>query len=318
MTLSFDARETQKQKHSMKRKNKPDLQRTFANALTPRRVLPALAVAAALLPGSRAEATLIDLVTTYPNSGSFAAGTSPGGNNVVYSTIDTLPAGTGVFDPFLTYQKKDVEQGFNTSQGGSGQGFMDDKRVDQWTHDLHLSELAIINHNGVLSYAFELDANETGGGNANKLLSIDDIRIYTSPTDTAASVGDDASLVNSLGTLRYAQNATLGTTANYVLIDASNSEGGHTSGSGSSDMIVYVPTALFAGASGSDFVYFYTINGVHDGTDEGSQGNSGFEEWRAVVNIEEVPDNGSTLALLGLGVLGLGFFAHGRKNVRNA
>jgi len=301
------------------------LRRAIGSLLTSRRVLPSLAAAAVLLPGWRAEATLIDLVTTYPNSGSFPVGTfpvpppPPGGAGAIYATADTLPAGTGVFDPFLTYQgsqAEDVERGFNTSQGGPGQGFMDDKRVDQWTHDLHVGDLAVINKGGQLYYAFELDANEVGNGNNNKLLSIDDIRIYTSPTDTAASVGDDHTLVDSLGVLRYAQNATLGSTANWVLIDASRSEGGHTSGSGSSDMILYVPTSLFGGASGSDFLYFYTVNGAHD-TPDGGTSESGYEEWRAVVNIETVPDTGNTLALLGLGLLGLGVFAH-RKTAKSA
>jgi len=291
------------------------LRRALGSLLTSR-VLPSLAVAAALLPAASAVATEIDLVTTYPSSGTFPAGTYPDPSGAIYSTIDTIPAGTGVFDPFLTYQGPSsggTEQGFNTSQGGPGQGFMDDKRVDQWTHDLHVGDLAVINKDGKLYYAFELDANETGSGNANRTLSIDDIRIYTSPTDTANSVGDDASKVDSLGTLRYAQNAVLGTTENWVLIDASRHEGGHTSGSGSSDMILYVPVALFAGSSPSDYLYFYTLNGAHDPID----GHAGFEEWRAVVNVETVPDTGNTLALLGLGLLGLGCFAH-RKTVKSA
>jgi len=297
-----------------------DPRRAIGSLLTSRRAWSSLAAAAVLLPGSRAEATLIDLTTPPPASGSFAAGTFPAPPPAaIYSTIDTLPAGTGVFDPFLTYQGSqagDVERGFNTSQGGPGQGFMDDKRVDQWTHDLHVGDLAIINKNGQLYYAFELDANETGNGNNNKLLSVDDIRIYTSDTDTANLVQDDPAKVGLLGTLRYAQNATLGVTANWVLIDASRSEGGHTSGSGSSDMILYVPTSFFNGAAGTDFLYFYTVNGAHD-TPDGGTSESGYEEWRAVVNVESVPDTGNTLALLGLGLLGLGCFAH-RKTAKSA
>jgi hypothetical protein len=304
----------------MKQKIRSELKRPFANALPWRRVLPSLAAAAVLLPGATAEATLIDLTTPPPASGSFAAGTFPAPPPAaIYATADTLPAGTGVFDPFLTYQGSqagDVERGFNTSQGGLGQGFMDDKRVDQWTHDLHLGELAIINKGGQFYYAFELDANEVGNGNDNKLLSVDDIRIYTSPTDTANLVQDDPTKVGLLGTLRYAQNATLGVIDNWVLIDASRSEGGHTSGSGSSDMILYVPTAFFAGAAPSDFLYFYTVNGGHDSPDGGTS-ESGYEEWRAVVNVETVPDTGNTLALLGLGLLGLGCFAH-RKTTKSA
>jgi len=272
--------------------------------------MPILAVAAGLLPASTAFGVPLDL-TTPPHppdvSGSFATGTSAGGAGAIYSTIDSHPTGTGVFDPFLSYQAKAVEEGYNTSSGGNGQGFLDTKRVPQWNHDLHVGDLGVTTGpDGKGSfYAFELDANETGNGNIDRLLSIDDIRIYTSSTDTASSVGDDASKIDSLGNLRYAQNASLGVTANWVLIDASRSEGGSTSGSGSSDMILYVPTALFADAASTDFLYFYTINGVNNGAD------AGFEEWRFLTG-PAVPDGGSTLLLLGSALTALGFLA-GRR-----
>ncbi len=303
------------------------LRRLIGNLLTQRRIIPILAVAAGLLPACTAFGIegKLDL-TTPPHppdvSGSFTGGTSAGGAGAIYSTIDTHPTGTGVFDPFLTYQNKGVEEGYNyspTGQGGNGQGYLDTKRVDQWTHDLFVSDLKVVTLDGQKGtfYAFELDANETGNGNINRLLSIDDIRIYTSHSDTANSlVGDNADLVDKLGTLRYAQNASLGVTANWVLIDASKkADGGSTSGSGSSDMILYVPTSLFptTGANAvlpSDFLYFYTINGVHDGAAEGSLGNAGFEEWRAVTGF--VPDGGSTLLLLGSALTALGFLA-GRR-----
>jgi hypothetical protein len=290
------------------------MKKTNAPCLTALRVLPSVAAAAVLLSASSASATLLDLVVPYPNSGSFASGTT--GAGVIYSTINTLPAGTGVFDPFLTYQHKDTEQGFNTSLGGSGQGFMDDKRVAQWTHDLHVGELAVITKDNIQYYAFELDANETGAGNKNKLLSIDDIRIYTSPVDTALLVQNDATKVGLLGNLVYAQNATRGNYANYVLIDASNSEGGQTSGSGSSDMVVYVPKSLFdavPGHAASDYLYFYTINGAHDEADNTVDSEAGFEEWRAVVGTQSVPDSGNTVTLLGLSLLGFGILANGAR-----
>ena len=297
----------------MKKLNKTGpmrLRRVIGNLLTQRRIIPILAVAAGLLPASTAFGVPLDLTTpAHPPdvSGSFASGTT--GAGAIYSTIDSHPTGTGVFDPFLSYQAKAVEEGFNTSSGGNGQGYLDTKRVPQWNHDLHVSDLGVTaGPDGKGSYyAFELDANETGNGNAKRLLSIDDIRIYTSGTDTANSVGDTGS-VDNLGTLRYAQNASLSVTANWVLIDASKKEGGSTSGSGSSDMIVYVPTALFAGADINDFLYFYTINGVHETSD------AGYEEWRALTKV--VPDGGSTLLLLGSSLTALGFLA-GRRGLAN-
>jgi len=299
------------------------LRRVFGNLHIQRRILPILAVAAGLLPASNVFGTEINLVTgTTINGvaattfGSFATGTSAGGQNTRYELIDTIPAGTGVFQPFLSYQRRGTEEGVNTSQGGSGQGFIDDKRVPQWTHDLHLNELGTITRSGVSYYAFELDANETGVGNPNRLLSIDDIRIYTSSSSPFNSIQNDNQLhtaINgdTLGTLRYAQNEPNGT-ANYVLIDASRRTEGSTSGSGSSDMLVLVPQSLFAGAGANDFVTFYTINGVHDEAgDDGS--DAGFEEWRALTGPAAVPDGGSTLLLLGSALIPLGLLRARRE-----
>lgn len=303
------------------------LRRAIGNLHIQRRILPTLAVAAGLLTASSAFGTEINLVTGTAGAvtgGSFPGGTTPAsastgtaGPDAIYELIDTIPAGTGVFLPFLSYQRRGTEEGVNTSQGGSGQGFIDDKRVPQWTHDLHLNDLGTITRNGVSYYAFELDANETGSGNPNRLLSIDDIRIYTSGTDPFNSVANDNVLHqkignDTLGTLRYAQNSTSGTSGNWVLIDASRRTEGSTSGSGSSDMLVLVPTSLFALAGANDFVTFYTINGVHDTAgDDGS--DAGFEEWRALVGAPSVPDGGSTLLLLGSALIPLGLLRARRE-----
>jgi len=269
--------------------------RVIGNLLTQRRILTILAVAAGLLPAPKAFAVPLDLTTT-------ASGTI---NGAIYSTIDNQPTGTGVFDPFLSYQAKGIEEGYNSSQGGPGQGFLDTKRVPQWNHDLTVGDLGVKTITGVDYYAFELDANETGNGNNNRTLSIDDIRIYTtSKHDTVGGA------IDALGTLRYAQNATLGSTANWLLIDASRADGGSTSGSGSSDLIVYVPTSLFPTTgpnpvSPTDYLYFYTINGVNNGAD------AGFEEWKALT--AAVPDGGSTLLLLGSSLTALGFLGGRRR-----
>src|ERR1051325_1687603 len=177
------------------------LRRVIGNLLTQRRFVPILAVAAGLLPASNVFGTEINLVTATTingvaatTSGSFPSGTSAGGQNTIYELIDTIPAGTGVFKPFLSYQHKNTEEGINTSQLGNGQGVLDDKRVPQWTHDLHLNELGTITRSGVSYYAFELDANETGSGQPNRLLSIDDIRIYTSSSNPFTSIANDNQL----------------------------------------------------------------------------------------------------------------------------
>jgi hypothetical protein len=292
------------------------VRRVIGNLTSQRRIIAILAVAAGLLPASKAVGNEINLITPYPGSGSFATGTTVGGAAAVYSTIDTKPTGTGVFDPFLTYQRKGIEEGINTSLLGNGQGVLDDKRVPQWTHDLKLGQLAEYIPG---FYAFELDANETGTGNINRLLSIDDIRIYTSAASPFTTLQNDEKVRAALdgnpadlGDLRYAQNAQAGTTANYVLIDASRSEGGSTSGSGSSDMILLVPTSLFPDrATNPDlFVTFYTLNGAHDAA--GEDAAAGFEEWSAFTSVS-VPDGSSTLLLLGAALIPLGILRARRE-----
>ena len=305
------------------------LRRLVGNLHIQRRILPTLAVAAGLLTASNAVGTEINLVTgttingvAATTSGSFTTGTV--GGPAIYELIDTQPAGTGVFLPFLSYQHKTTEQGVNTSSGGNGQGFLDDKRVPQWTHDLHLGELGTITRNGVSYYAFELDANETGVGQPNRLLSIDNIRIITSVASPFASANNDGDVLAAVngalptGTanhLVYAQNTIPVSTDNYVLIDASRRTEGSTSGSGSSDMLVLVPTALFPNqAANKDlFVTFYTLNGAHDAAgDDGS--DAGFEEWRALTSPTAVPDGGSTLLLLGSALIPLGLLRARRES----
>jgi hypothetical protein len=306
-----------------------DMRRVLGGLHIQRRILPTLAVAAGLVAVSNAFGTEINLVTgttidgvAATTSGSFPTGTSAGGAGTIYELIDTHPAGTGVFQPFLSYQHKGQEEGINTSQLGNGQGVLDDKRVPQWTHDVHVGDLGTITRNGVNYFAFELDANEKGSGNPDRLLSIDDIRIYTSASSPfvggGGTIGNDSqahTAINAdsatLGSLRYAQNEPNGT-ANFVLIDASRRTEGSTSGSGSSDMLVLVPQSLFDLTHPEYFLTFYTLNGVHElAEDDGS--DAGFEEWRYLAGAA-VPDGGSTLLLLGSALIPLGLLRARRES----
>jgi len=259
----------------------------------------ALAAAAVLLPTSGAMATQVDL--TVDSSGTI------GDANFVRA--DTLPAGTGVFKPFLTLQNSPIEQGYNTS----GADVLDTKRVPQWNHDLTKGDLAVVDG----YYVFELDANETGTGSINRLLSVDNIRIYTSPIGAQTDPNPD-----NLGKLRYSLNDPIKDASgnyiidNWVKLDASRFEFGSTSGSGSSDMLVYIPAKYLDAAANSDYVYFYNLNGVHYTADPGTSSDAGFEEWRALTS--SVPDGGNTLALLGSAVTALGFVASRRKMAKQA
>jgi len=171
--------------------------------------------------------------------------------------------------------------------------------------------------NGQSYYGFELDANEPGG--SKSLISVDNIRIYTSATDTTGSVQNNLANLDNLGVLRWALNNPNQAggnfnVANWIRLDAAQENvdaGSNVSngGSGKSDMILYVPASAFAGVQASDYVWMYDLNGVHYDADIDLGTTAGFEEWRAVTGPQaKVLDGGSTLTLLGLALAGMGGF----------
>ncbi len=248
------------------------------------------------------------------------------GGTAVFSDFFTQPAGTGVFEPFLTIDAngqtstttRTIEQGYNTA--GFTALYLDQLRP-QWNRQVRVGDLAQINRGGVLYYAFLLDANEPGG--AKSLISVDNVRIYTSSSDNTALVQNDITKLDLLGTKRWALNDPTknpdGTfnIANWIKLDAAqeNVDAGGISngGSGKSDMIAYIPKTAFGTALPTDYLWFYNLNGVHYSVDKNLASQSGFEEWRAVVNLAppdtqpggNVPDGGVTLVLLAGGLSSL-------------
>jgi hypothetical protein len=275
----------------------------------------ALLAAIVILPSSTAFATELDL------SGSATSGFLTGavGGTAIFSETSTHPAGTGVFDPFLTINSQGnskTEQGYNTD--GHTALYLNQQRPE-WNNLLKVSDLAKINIGGTNYYAFELDANEPSGTERDHspkvLLSVDNIRIYTSSTDNTGAVQSDVSKLETpspLGTLRFALNDPLKSGSNFNITNwvkmAANTDGiadaqGHNGGSGFSDLIVYIPASDFPNLD--DYLFFYNLNGAHFQADVGGDAaEGGFEEWRAVVGVG-VPDDGATAALLGLGLVGL-------------
>lgn len=119
-------------------------------------------------------------------------------------------------------------------------------------------------------YIFSLDINEGGIGR----VSMDEFRIYTGAQDPATLPTTEANLGN-LGTLRYNMNAT---EQNHVLIQSA------ASGSGTSDLFVFVPVVNLQNAASTDQVYLYTAFGEFKYTGEANNSNtwgvdSGDEEW---------------------------------------
>ena len=241
------------------------------------------------------------------------------GGTAVIADYWSQPTGTGVFNPFLTLDangqtstgNKNIESAYNSD--GHNALYLDGLRPS-WNTSLRYGDLATVQISNVNYFAFILDANEPGG--AKSVISIDNIRIYTSATDNTASVKNDITKLNNLGTLRWAMNDPTilpnGSfdIAKWVKLDAAQENinlGYHhpNGGSGMADMIVYIPQAAFAGAFASDYVWFYNLNGVHYKTDSNLAAQAGFEEWSAVVKTTpttSVPDGGMTLVFLGLGL----------------
>jgi hypothetical protein len=223
-------------------------------------------LAAGMLVMNTARATVVNLDTTNPATI----------NGAVFTTSFTQPAGTGVYDPFLTIQNTPWEQGYNGSNGN-----FDTKRVPQWNHEIQFSSMQVTTINGQQYYGFAIDVNEPNGSKAP--ISLDSLSIWTSATlQNSTSTNSQGYFNGSLGTLRYdlGNNSLLYTDRN--------------NGSGQDDISVFVPVSDFAGASSNDYVYLYQ----RWGNTQDSQG--GFEETRLIAGITPVPEMSALFPILGL------------------
>ena len=131
-------------------------------------------------------------------------------------------------------------------------------------------------------FGFAIDVNEPGGNKSD--ISLIGLSLWTSATiQNSTSTDASGNFNGSLGTLRY----DLGD--NIVLYDDKHS------GSGESDINVYIPVSFFAGAQGSDYVYMYQQWGNADAMTEG-----GFEETRLIAGITPIPELSSFFPIVGL------------------
>ena len=199
-------------------------------------------------------------------------------NGALFEVGSIHPAGTGVFEPFLTIQANGTEQGYNATNNN-----FDTKRVPQWNHEIRFSDMTQTTINGTAYYGFAIDVNEPNGGGKQDI-TLTDLRIYTSSTvQTSTSVDRNGDFNGSLGTLRY----DLGNNEVYY-VDRHR-------GSGESDINVYIPISFFAGSQPNDYVYMYQRWGNADGSTEG-----GFEETRLIAGITPIPELSSFFPIIGL------------------
>ncbi len=190
-------------------------------------------------------------------------------NTALFRQVDAQPTGTGVISSFVRVQGSGVERGYNTDRRPLE---FNENSSPRFTRSLRLDEVPVSLVGGVAYRQFLLDINQTA---ASPLLSLDELKIF---------LGDRGDLTG------YAAGKLAGLDAVYnmdagedhaVLMNYSLNHG-----SGSGDVAVLVPDALFAAPGDNPYVYLYSSFG------KTAAANAGFEEW-AVLPKSDVSAYGS-------------------------
>src|SRR5262245_21467816 len=203
-------------------------------------------------------------------------------NSGVFNVVGPHPTGTGAIDSFLRVQQKGSEEGFNTGARPmlcDGRT-CDDKTDPNFTRNLLSSSVPIVTIGGQEYRAFYLDINEPASAGPN-YLTLDQVEIYVSNTaslNTHTSTGG-----GSLTGATKVYDMESGGNDNFVILDYLLVGGG----SGSGDMVLYVPNS--AAFSTNQYVYLYSEFGCGgtftaslscgNGSNTKYASQAGFEEW---------------------------------------
>jgi hypothetical protein len=208
-----------------------------------------------------------DVPSATPTVDLTAHGSSGTVNGAIFSQYDARPTGTGVIDSFVRIQgpaKGGPQQGYNTDARPLA---YDENKSPQFTRSLKVSDVPTVVIGGVAYKEFLLDINQKA---SQPLLSLDQLKIFVGSSGNLSGA-----LVNGkLGGLTAVYDLDAGGD-NWVQLNSRLN-----SGSGSGDMLLYVPAALF---SGGDYVYLYSAFG------QNYSGNGGFEEWSVGVSAGVTP-----------------------------
>lgn len=209
----------------------------------------------------------------------------------LFSTTEIQPAGTGIFNTFVQLQaqgRSTNEQGYNTTVNN----VLDNKSSDQFNHEITIGQVPTKTLNSVVYREFSLDINESAN---TPLLSMDGLKIILSttpnqsstPLPTGTTIYDLDSLGDNWVKLNY----------NFI-----------STGSGASDLNVYIPNSLFAGHADTTYVYLWSQFGLQTCC----TADAGFEEWRVSPVSTVVPEPASVI-LLGSGFVGIGLWSMKRR-----
>jgi hypothetical protein len=213
---------------------------------------------------------IYDLATTVPAWSTeynlTTAGSTATDSSVIFNQINPQATGTGLIDSFAQIGQPGGSLTFTQAYNTTVNNVLNNGASDQFNHALSLSSVPTVTVSGTVYREFVLDINETG---SNPLVSVSDIQVFLTNTGNQSVTGFDSkgqlNLANSTLIYRLDGNGTPGQDdsikMNYLL----------NNGSGSGDMIMLIPNALFTGAY--DQVVLYSSFGKPYPQDDG------FEEW---------------------------------------
>lgn len=243
---------------------------------------------------------LLPVVVSGAELSLLTAGSSGTINGAFFTNSDPRSTGSGVIESFVRISSNSgYEEGYNA---GARPVMPDVNTSGTFTRDLQLGSVPIVvNPTGAPDgsyYEFLLDINQKG---SEPYLTLTSLMFYTKPTplSTAATLSDLTGAPASM--LRW--NMDAGSDSRIQL----NYDLG--TGSGSGDLYTYIPVSAFNGVASTHYLYLYSAFGTEpSGSGTYYENNDGYEEWatRGVSTPPpSVPEGGSSLALLGVGLIGV-------------